>query len=270
MPLLYPVAVPAVPQRRDLQQPERPQPPVARDDGGSDADADAEPITSRPSSRNRLAEAVRGLADLTIWADVPDDLLDRATITLEQEVASIRAAASPKRRRRVFPDPDRHVQDLFPTSPVIGFENPLAPPVRLWRVAAPDGQVELSGEVTFPVPYEGPPGCVHGGVIAEVFDEVLGSVNIVNHTPGMTGTLTVRYRRPTPLGVPITIHAKPTGQERRKVFCWGAMYVDGALTAEADGIFVETDPARMLRLNKAGQPPAYRAAAADWGEMPKG
>ena len=41
--------------------------------------------------------------------------------------------------------------------------------------------------------------CVHGGVIAELFDEVLGAANIVADHGAMTGTLTVRYRKPTPL-----------------------------------------------------------------------
>jgi len=209
-------------------------------------------LTSRPSPRNRLAEAVRSLVDLTVWADAPDQVLDRAAGTLEEVRSSLGSAAPPQRRPRIFPDPERHPQDLFPTSPVIGFENPLAPPVRLWTVPGPDGDIELAGEATFGIPYEGPPTCVHGGVIAQVFDEVLGSVNIMNRMAGMTGTLTVRYRRPTPLGTPIAIRARPAGRERRKVFCWGGMYVGGALTAEADGIFVEADPSRMLDLAEAG------------------
>ncbi len=48
-------------------------------------------------------------------------------------------------------------------------------------------------------PYEGPPTCVHGGVIAELFDELLGISNILAGPGAMTGTLTIRYRRPTPL-----------------------------------------------------------------------
>lgn len=248
-PLLYPGAVPGTPQR----------PAGPGSDGAPDGSAEA--VTSRPSPRNRLAEAVRGLVDLTVWADVPDDVLDRAAGTLEQALASIGRVAPPERRPRIFPDPDRHAQDIFPTSPVIGFENPLAPPVRLWTVPGPDGEVELAGEATFGIAYEGPPTCVHGGVIAQVFDEVLGSVNIVNRMAGMTGTLTVRYRRPTPLETPITIRARPAGRERRKVFCSGAMYVEGELTAEADGIFIEADPNRMLDLAEAGARSAGSDAA---------
>ena len=48
--------------------------------------------------------------------------------------------------------------------------------------------------------YEGPPGLVHGGVSALVLDQVLGEAAGAGGKPGMTGTLTLRYRQGTPLG----------------------------------------------------------------------
>ncbi len=62
----------------------------------------------------------------------------------------------------------------------------------------------------------------------------------------MTGTLTIRYRRPTPLLAPLELAARHTGKEGRKVFAWGGIYYQGELTAEADGIFIEVPPSRML------------------------
>ena len=129
---------------------------------------------------------------------------------------------------------------------MIGYANPLAPPVELWTVLGEDGQRELRGRVTFDYQYEGPPTCVHGGVIAELFDEMLGSANLITERAGMTGTLTVRYRRPTPLLVPLDVSARVTGSEGRKLFVWGGLYNSGELTAEAEGIFIEVNPGRML------------------------
>jgi hypothetical protein len=40
--------------------------------------------------------------------------------------------------------------------------------------------------------------------------------------------------------------ARFTGTERRKVFTWAGIYHEGALTAEADGIFIKMDPNRLL------------------------
>ena len=43
----------------------------------------------------------------------------------------------------------------------------------------------------------------HGGYVAAAFDEVLGLAQDLGGQSGMTGTLTIKYRRPTPL------HADP-------------------------------------------------------------
>ena len=131
---------------------------------------------------------------------------------------------------RAQPDPAGHPQEFFPTSPVIGFANPVAPPV---VVEAVDG--ELRGTAFFDYQYEGPPTCVHGGVIAMVFDEMLGAANIMAGRPAMTGTLTIRYRKPTPLRTPLRLEAAFLGRDGRKVRTYGAMYHDDVLTAEAEG-----------------------------------
>ena len=129
---------------------------------------------------------------------------------------------------------------------MIGFANPVAPPVEVWAVEGEDGGREVRGRVTFGYAYEGPPTCVHGGVIAELFDELLGMSNILAGQGAMTGTLKIRYRRPTPLLAPLELAARHTGKEGRKVFAWGGIYYQGELTAEAEGIFIEVPPGRML------------------------
>ncbi len=47
--------------------------------------------------------------------------------------------------------------------------------------------------------YEGPPGAAHGGIVASYLDEILaGAVLRGTGRSGVTGELTVRYRRPVP------------------------------------------------------------------------
>ena len=141
----------------------------------------------------------------------------------------------------------RHAQDFFPNSPITGLLNPIAPPVRVWVVdGADDGYREIRGEAFFDYPYEGPPTCVHGGVIAELFDEMLGAANIIANHAGMTGTLTIRYRKTTPLRTELRIESRCLGRNGRKVFAWGGIYHDDQLTAEADGIFIAVRPRQML------------------------
>ena len=76
----------------------------------------------------------------------------------------------------------------------------------------------------------------------------------------MTGTLKIRYRRPTPLLAPLELVARNTGHEGRKIFAWGGIYYQGELTAEADGIFIDVPPGRMLDI-VSGQRQRGRGAA---------
>jgi acyl-coenzyme A thioesterase PaaI-like protein len=193
--------------------------------------------------RFALAAAVRRVTALVVGANVPDEEIRAATTAVDELADALAAAAGPGRRPRSQPDPLGHPQDFFPTSPVIGFANPVAPPV---QVEVVDG--ELRGTATFDDQYEGPPACVHGGVIALVFDEMLGAANIAAGQPGMTGTLTVRYRRPTPIRTPLRLEAAFVSRERRKITTRGAMYHGDELTAEAEGIFIELIPERFIEV----------------------
>ena len=56
-----------------------------------------------------------------------------------------------------------------------------------------------AGRVTFPVVYEGPPGLVHGGFLAVFFDCVIQHQNCATELSGKTRSLTVTFRRPTPI-----------------------------------------------------------------------
>src|SRR5690606_32749344 len=98
--------------------------------------------------------------------------------------------------------------------------------------------------------YEGPPAHVHGGMSAMVLDQALGTAAAAAGTPGMTATLEVRYRRPTPLGVPLSVEAKASRAEGRKVYATGTICdPDGRVTVEATGVFIRPEvwPPRQAR-----------------------
>ncbi len=126
--------------------------------------------------------------------------------------------------------------EFFPYSPIVGPLNPLSPPVQMWA----DDARHVLGAVTLEAPYTGPPGLVHGGVIALVFDELLGACAVVNQCAGFTGTLTVKYLRGTPIRKPLTMEAWIDRIEGRKTFVSGELRHDGAVTASATGIFIST------------------------------
>ena len=96
---------------------------------------------------------------------------------------------------------------------VVGVRNAIAPPVVLeWT---DDGTVR--SEVELGAAYEGPPSCVHGGVSALLLDHLMGETASARHTRLIvTGTLTLRYLRPLPLGR-IHMAARVTKEDDRKV-----------------------------------------------------
>lgn len=133
-----------------------------------------------------------------------------------------------------FPWQDDDLTACMPYSPVSGKRNPIAPPIRMWK----SGEGEVGGECIFSPTYAGPPDSVHGGILAAVFDEILAMANVISGTAGFTGTLTIRYRRKTPLNTPIELWGKNIKQDGRKQVCLGEMRVNGEVTAVAEGLFI--------------------------------
>ena len=69
--------------------------------------------------------------------------------------------------------------------------------------------------------------------------------------PGMTGTLTIRYRNPTPLYRELTLEGRVVRVEGRKIMTEGRMVAGDTLTAEAEATFISVDFAKMHALVRA-------------------
>jgi acyl-coenzyme A thioesterase PaaI-like protein len=130
-------------------------------------------------------------------------------------------------------------EPIYDRDPLTGLSKALAPPLK----RAEHGG-ETGWEVTFGEAYEGHPGFVHGGDVAAVVDHVLGVTASSAGAAAMTGTLTTRYRRPTPVKTRLTCVGQVTRVEGRKVFCAATLEADGVLVAEAEGIYVRVEPDR--------------------------
>jgi acyl-coenzyme A thioesterase PaaI-like protein len=87
--------------------------------------------------------------------------------------------------------------------------------------------------------YEGPPGRAHGGVLALLFDSALTSLVQHEGRLAVTGTLNLRYVRPTPLHRELQIEVHIDEQLQRKVLASGYVVCDGERTVEASGVFVD-------------------------------
>lgn len=201
-------------------------------------------ITPRRAEVRRLGANMRRVIERLVATKAPEEDLRAAADALEY-VAAILEQYPQGRLYEGFAEsaisPDPHA--FFDYSPVMGEANPLAAPLRL---EVRDGMVH--GTVHFGSAYEGPPGAVHGGYVACAFDEVLGLTQSIGGTPGMTGTLTIKYRRPTPLHTDLRFEGHVDRVEGRKRFTRGYLYAGDQLTAEAEGVFISVDMAKIAAL----------------------
>ncbi len=122
---------------------------------------------------------------------------------------------------------------MHETSPLAGFSNPIAPPINMWFE---DGRAY--GHVQMGWAYEGPPGKVHGGFVAAVFDQFMGAAQMLGEHPGMTGTLTTRYHIPTPLNTELKLEGWLVRTEGRKTVIHAEMRAGDKLTASCEGLFI--------------------------------
>jgi len=117
---------------------------------------------------------------------------------------------------------------------VIGLRNAVAPPLVVEK--ADDGS-RVWSRFHLGAAYEGPPGCVHGGVASLVLDQMLGQAAGAGGRPGMTATLQVHYRQPTPLG-PLRAEAWIERSEGHKTWARGELTGPDGLCVEAEGLFI--------------------------------
>ena len=115
-----------------------------------------------------------------------------------------------------------------------GRSNPLAPPLHMWF----EGDGITRAHATWTAAYEGPTHCLHGGYVAAAFDDLMGIAQMASGTAGLTGTLTVKMLRPTPLYRRIDYAAGFDRVEGRKIWCWATAKDGDELLAEATILFI--------------------------------
>lgn len=178
-----------------------------------------------------LAESIRRLIEVSIRTEAGAAEVAAAKARIDSAADELSRALRPG-PFGVHRMPDG--QTIACGNAVVGVRNPVAPPLVIHR--DPDGLVW--SEFVLGVAYEGPPGKVHGGVCALVLDHVLGAVAHQPDRPAFTGTLTLRYRRPTPLERPLRAEARVERTEGVKIFAVGHLADEDGLTVEADGVFI--------------------------------
>jgi acyl-CoA synthetase (AMP-forming)/AMP-acid ligase II/acyl-coenzyme A thioesterase PaaI-like protein len=197
-----------------------------------------------------LSSAIRALTNVVIRVDATNESSAAELHALANELRSIEARVKKlpaKSSREAFSDGEFGALHMD-RGGLIGLSNPIAPPIALGS----RGQLAI-GELQFPPTFEGAPGFVHGGFLAAAFDQVLGYLGVLRGIPSLTASLTIHYRKPTPIETPIVIEADIERIEGRKAFVRARMRAGGEITAEAEGLFIRIEAEHFMALVEARQ-----------------
>jgi uncharacterized protein (TIGR00369 family) len=194
----------------------------------------------RREAVGELGSALRELVDAAVRTEVSlEELAAAAEVT---RALAKRLRADTRGLHDIPSVDDPEVGERW-YSPVYGPGNPVAPPM----VATDSGHGRATGRVTLGKTHEGPPGLVHGGVVATLLDHVLARAVRAAGRGGLTATLTVTYRRPVQLGVPLLATAELGTTDGRRTTATARLVAEDApetTLAEAEGLFVALRPER--------------------------
>jgi acyl-coenzyme A thioesterase PaaI-like protein len=200
-----------------------------------------------PAARTAAAAAVRRLGHALLAHEVDEELLRRVAhqvegLATEAERADRRRRDVPELLRRMFEDdtPDHSPVVHFDECFVSGPWNPLGIGIEVVR----DGDAAVA-QIVLGAAFEGGPGMAHGGIVAALFDDVLGYLLTLHGIPGFTGELTVRYLRPTPVETTLTLRGWVVQRSGRRLHTAAQLHAGDDLVASATAVFVEIDAARL-------------------------
>ena len=90
--------------------------------------------------------------------------------------------------------------------------------------------------------HEGPPGHIHGGIIAALLDEAMSKLNRPLNVLAMTRHIEIDYLRPAPLDQPLVLVGRHIRREGRKLFHQAEIQrPDGRVLARGHGVFIVID-----------------------------
>ena len=189
-------------------------------------------------ARQRLASATRALNEKLVSTDIDPELAAALTEKIEGLAAELSQALQVTGLVDMAKRGQRGTIDdvMGELASVGGRSHPCSPELR-WQEASN----RITGTVKFSQAFEGPPGHVHGGWVAGVLDHLMGMTHVRTGHPGMTGGLSVRYLKPTPLNQVIEVSAQATELNDKRTEVKAEMRFGETTTAKAEAIFVRVD-----------------------------
>lgn len=194
------------------------------------------PYNDEWQAKRRVADALKQLTEVLVTSAPDTEKMHAIAEKLERTAADFRHSPRIYGRRdwAASGEHGTYGQVTHELNPLAGWSNPVAPPLNMWI----DGETSR-GSCQCGWTYEGPPGSVHGGVVASIFDQFLGMTQLLGKKPGMTGYLHVNYHNRTPLNTELRLEGRYLSIEGRKNRISAEMYADGVMTASAEALFVQ-------------------------------
>ena len=141
------------------------------------------------------AGAIRRLTGLLLSLEHEHPTVDAMLTQLAAWERELGAAVPPDPTPRIGPECTQRQRVYLDHAFDIGAYNPCFPEYTFDHL----GEEAASGRVTFPLVFEGPPGLVNGGFLGVFFDCVTQHQSCAIGRTGKTRSLTVTFRRPTPI-----------------------------------------------------------------------
>lgn len=186
-----------------------------------------------------LAPLVRQVVGLVLSLDREDPAVARLLDELRSAAGTLAGTVPPDTAPRLGVDAGPEQRPYLDHSRHVGSFNPCFPAYDI----TVEGRTAV-GTVTFPLAFEGPPGVVHGGVLATFFDCVVQHHNCDVGVAGRTTSLLVEYRRPTPLDIPLAFAIDRRADERR-ITSTAQLTLDGTALCTATVEAVAGDRRRL-------------------------
>ncbi|MET0325918.1 MAG: PaaI family thioesterase [Ilumatobacteraceae bacterium] len=105
-----------------------------------------------------------------------------------------------------------------------------------------DGDTAVVAVLRVDPMFQGPPGRVHGGVLATVIDELMGTVNRLIGQRAYTARLAIDYRAPAPIDTELTFRAWLHDRQGRKLTMRAEGRADADVVVEAEALFIVPRP----------------------------
>jgi acyl dehydratase len=190
-----------------------------------------------------VAALMRTVAGLVLSLEAPHPAVERLAAALHDAEEELRGVAPADATPRIGQDAPRDRRVYIDHSRDIGAFNPCFPTYRIHV----DGD-RASGTVSFPIVFEGPPGLVNGGFLAVFFDLVVQHHNCDVGVAGKTTSLSVRFRRPTPLLAELSFEVERSVADGR-IHSTARLLADGAVLCEAEVRAVAGELAGLLEVS---------------------